>query len=172
MSETTRQDGIGHPDALDRLWNPHRMAYVRGESKPTDDSEGECPFCRIPTLDDETGLVVHRGELVFAVLNLYPYAPGHLMVCPYRHIADYTETTPEEAEEMSVVTKQALHTLRKVSNVQGRRRRGDRRAPAPARRATVARRPELHAGDREDQDAAGAAAGHPAPARRVVGRAP
>ena len=51
MSETTRQDGIGHPDALDRLWTPHRMAYIRGESKPADDSEGECPFCRIPALD-------------------------------------------------------------------------------------------------------------------------
>jgi ATP adenylyltransferase len=119
VSETTRQDGIGHPDALDRLWTPHRMAYIRGESKPTDDSEGECPFCRIPSLDDDHGLVVHRGELVFAVLNLYPYAPGHLMICPYRHIAGYTETTPEEAEEMTVLTKQALHTLRKVSNVQG-----------------------------------------------------
>ena len=78
------------------------MAYIRGESKPADDSEGECPFCRIPGLDDADGLVVRRGELAYAVLNLYPYAPGHLMVCPYRHIADYTETTVEEAAEIAV----------------------------------------------------------------------
>jgi ATP adenylyltransferase len=119
VSNTKWQDGIGDPDELERLWTPHRMAYIRGESKPADDSEGECPFCRIPSLDDATGLVVRRGERVFAVLNLYPYAPGHLMVCPYRHIADYTETTPEEAEEISVLTKQGVHALRRVSAVQG-----------------------------------------------------
>ena len=48
---------------------------------------------------DDEGLVVRRGELAFVLLNLYPYAPGHLMVCPYRHIADYTETTDAEAAE-------------------------------------------------------------------------
>ena len=119
MSESLHQDGIGAPDALDRLWTPHRMAYIRGESKPSDDSAGECPFCRIPSLADAEGLVVRRGEVSYAVLNLYPYAPGHLMVCPYRHIADYTETTAEEAEEIGVLTKEAMHTLRRVSAVQG-----------------------------------------------------
>jgi ATP adenylyltransferase len=113
------QDGVGEPDALDRLWTPHRMAYVRGESKPADDTEGECPFCRIPSLDDAEGLVVHRGELAYAVLNLYPYAPGHLMVCPYRHIADYTETTTGETAEVAALTKGAMRTLRAVSGVQG-----------------------------------------------------
>jgi ATP adenylyltransferase len=119
VSESLHQDGIGAPDALDRLWTPHRMAYIRGESKPLDASSGECPFCRIPQMDDDAGLIVHRGGLAYVVLNLYPYAPGHLMVCPYRHIADYTETTAEEAEEIGVLTKEAMHTLRRVSAVQG-----------------------------------------------------
>jgi ATP adenylyltransferase len=113
------QDGIGQPDHLDRLWAPHRMAYIRGESKPADDSAGECPFCRIPGLPDDDGLVVRRGELAYAVLNLYPYAPGHLMVCPFRHLADYTDTTSEEADEIGLLTKQAMRTLRAVSGVQG-----------------------------------------------------
>jgi ATP adenylyltransferase len=114
------QDGIGAPDGLERLWTPYRIAYLRGENKPADDSAGECPFCRIPALgDDVAGLVVRRGELSYAVLNLYPYAPGHLMVCPYRHIADYTETTAAEAEEMSVLTKTAMRVLRTVSNAEG-----------------------------------------------------
>ncbi len=95
------------------------MAYIRGESKPADASSGECPFCRIPGLDDEEGLVVRRGELAYAVLNLYPYAPGHLMLCPYRHLADYTETNAEEAEEIAVLTKQAMAALREVSKVDG-----------------------------------------------------
>jgi ATP adenylyltransferase len=114
------QDGIGAPDGLERLWTPYRIAYLRGENKPADDSAGECPFCRIPALgDDVAGLVVRRGELSYAVLNLYPYAPGHLMVCPYRHIADYAETTAAEAEEMSVLTKTAMRVLRTVSNAEG-----------------------------------------------------
>jgi ATP adenylyltransferase len=117
--ETLRQDGIGSADELDRLWTPHRMAYIRGEDKPTDASSEECPFCRIPTLPDEEGLVVRRGELAYAVLNLYPYAPGHLMVCPYRHIADYTETTDEEAAEIATLTRQAMGVVRSVSGAAG-----------------------------------------------------
>ena len=100
--ETFGQDGVGEQDGLERLWTPYRMAYIRGESKPADDSPGECPFCRIPRQqDDERLLVVRRGKTAYAVLNLYPYAAGHLMVCPYRHLADYTETTPEEATEIA-----------------------------------------------------------------------
>jgi len=115
-----QQDGIGEPDGLDRLWTPYRMAYLRGESKPADDSTGECPFCRIPTLDDDARyLVVRRGVTAYAVLNLYPYAPGHLMVCPYRHIADYTDTTVEEAAEIGAMTKAAMVTLRAVSRAEG-----------------------------------------------------
>ncbi len=114
------QDGIGVPDSLERLWTPYRIAYLRGENKPADDSAGECPFCRIPQQgDDAAGLVVRRGEQAYVVLNLYPYAPGHLMVCPYRHIADYTDTTVEEAEEMSEMTKTAMRVLRSVSSAEG-----------------------------------------------------
>ncbi|MBD8869787.1 HIT domain-containing protein [Nocardioides sp. MJB4] len=95
------------------------MAYIRGENKPTDRTEGECPFCRIPAMGDEEGLVVHRGELAYAVLNLYPYAPGHLMLCPFRHIADYTETTDEEAAEMADLTRRAMSVIRSVSGAHG-----------------------------------------------------
>ncbi|NPC96872.1 HIT domain-containing protein [Nocardioides sp. zg-DK7169] len=117
--ETLTQDGIGRPDDLERLWTPHRMAYIRGENKPSDASSGECPFCRIPRGDDADGLIVHRGEHSFVVLNLYPYAPGHLMVCPYRHIADYTQTTPEEMVEIGELTKRAMTVLRSRSGAEG-----------------------------------------------------
>lgn len=116
---TERQDGLGEPDGLDRLWTPHRMAYIRGESKPGDNSSGECPFCRIPTLPDSEGLIVARGELSYVVLNLYPYSSGHLMVCPFRHIGDYTETTPQEAVEIGDLTKRAMTVIRRVSSAQG-----------------------------------------------------
>ena len=113
------QDGVGEPDQLDRLWTPHRISYIRGENKPADGTPGECPFCRIQRLPDEQGLVVHRGELAYAVLNLYPYSPGHLMVCPDRHIADYTETTGAEAAEIADLTKRAMVVVRAVSGAHG-----------------------------------------------------
>ena len=118
--EVLHQDGIGAPDELDRLWTPYRMAYIRGENKPGDDSAGECPFCRIgASSDDEAALVVHRGARAFVVLNLYPYAPGHLMVCPYRHVADYTDLDEAETDEVARLTQSAMRTLRAVSQAQG-----------------------------------------------------
>jgi ATP adenylyltransferase len=117
--DVLHQDGLGERDALDRLWTPHRMAYIRGQNKPADETSGECPFCRVPGLSDEDGLVVRRGDLAYAVLNLYPYSPGHLMICPYRHVADYTETTAEEAAEIAALTKEAMTTIRSVSAAHG-----------------------------------------------------
>ena len=117
--DAARQDGAGVPDELERLWTPYRMAYIRGENKPLDDTSGQCPFCRVPTLTDVDGLVVHRGELAYVVLNLYPYSPGHLMVCPYRHVADYTDTTDAEAVEVAALTKRAMTVVREVSGAAG-----------------------------------------------------
>jgi ATP adenylyltransferase len=117
--EVVHQDGPGEPDALDRLWTPHRLAYITGENKPADGTAGECPFCRIQDLDDEEGLVVHRGAATYVVLNLYPYSPGHLMVCPYRHVADYTELGDEETAEVAAFTKTAMRTVRQVSGAHG-----------------------------------------------------
>jgi len=123
MSEqepSVAQDGTGDADGFQRLWTPHRMAYIKGENKPTGSAADEgCPFCRIPRLPDDEGLVVARGQAVFAVLNLYPYNSGHLMVCPYRHVADYVELDPDETGELAEFTKRAVRTLRAASGAHG-----------------------------------------------------
>ena len=120
MNEQLHQDGVGVPDEFERLWTPHRLDYIRGHNKPTDSDAGQhCPFCRIPTLEDGEGLVVHRDELAYVVLNLYPYSPGHLMVCPYRHVADYADLTPDEAGEIADLTQRAMRTIRNVSGAHG-----------------------------------------------------
>ncbi len=96
------------------------MAYIQGENKPTGSAAGEgCPFCGIPSLSDEDGLVVARGSAVFAVLNLYPYNGGHLMVVPYRHVADYTELDEAETVELAAFTKKAMTALRAASGAHG-----------------------------------------------------
>lgn len=119
-SEPEQQIGVGTPDAFQRLWTPHRMAYIQGQGKPSGPGAGDgCPFCAIPGKSDEDGLIVARGDEVYAVLNLYPYAPGHLMVVPYRHVADYTELTDAESAELAALTKQAMVALRAAAGAHG-----------------------------------------------------
>ena len=99
------------PDGLERIWTPHRMAYIR---TGTDDDQG-CPFCAIPGHPPEESLVVARGRTTYAVLNLHPYNPGHLMVVPYRHVAGLEELDDEEAAELMAMTQQAIRVVRAVS---------------------------------------------------------
>src|SRR5215468_2640357 len=113
------QDGAGEPDQFQRLWTPHRMAYIRGAGKPKDTSGSECPFCRIPSLPDEEGLIVARGTVAYAVLNLYPYNGAHLMVCPYRHVADYTDLTAGEVAEVGSLTQDAMLAIRAATGAHG-----------------------------------------------------
>jgi ATP adenylyltransferase len=105
-----QQDG----DRLERLWAPHRLAYV----STTTDADG-CPFCMIPTLPEEESLVVARGEYVYAVLNLHPYNPGHLMVLPYRHVADLEALTIDEEAELARYTREAVVAIRSTSRPHG-----------------------------------------------------
>jgi ATP adenylyltransferase len=105
----------GDPDGFGRLWTPHRMAYIKGENKPTHDEAGDdCPFCAAPGRSDEDALIVARGTHVYAVLNLYPYNSGHLMTVPYRHLADYTELSVDETAELGAFTQTAMTVIRAV----------------------------------------------------------
>lgn len=120
MEQVDPDELAGVPDGFQRLWTPHRMAYIGGENKPIDDAAGPgCPFCRIPTQDDEAGLVVARGELAYVVMNLYPYNPGHVLVCPYRHVPDYTDLTDAEVAEVGSLTRTAMRVLRTVMSPSG-----------------------------------------------------
>jgi len=107
---------IGEPDGLERLWTPWRMAYVQSGDSSTEPAG--CPFCAAPA-DDVHGLVVARGELVYAVLNRFPYNPGHLLICPYRHVADYTDIDAAETAELAAFTQTAMRVIRKVSAPHG-----------------------------------------------------
>jgi ATP adenylyltransferase len=100
-------------DSFDRLWMPHRMAYIKGEGK------SGCAFCSIVDMSDADGLVVARGDTVYVVLNLYPYNAGHVMVVPYRHVADFTDLKDDETTELSAFTARSMTVLREVSNAQG-----------------------------------------------------
>jgi hypothetical protein len=143
------------PDGFERLWTPHRMAYIEGE-KPTDEAGSGCPFCAAPAKSDPEGLIVARGELCYVVMNLFPYNPGHVLICPYRHVPRYLDLTDAETAEFTALTKTA-----------GRRCRG-RGALASARRATVGRRRELPTDHRPNQGVAAAARRRPQHTRRSL----
>lgn len=106
----------GVPDAFQRLWTPHRMAYITAGA---DAMRAECPFCAAPGKSDADGLIVHRGRTAYVLLNLFPYNSGHLLVCPYRHIATYDQASPEEVAEIGELTQTGMRVLREVSRCDG-----------------------------------------------------
>lgn len=117
--DTILDRGVGEEDHLQRLWTPYRMTYLAEAPMKRDNGKTEQPFTDIPQLTDEDGLVVARGELVYAVLNLYPYNPGHLMVVPYRRVSELEDLTdPESAELMSFIQK-AIRVIKNVSRPHG-----------------------------------------------------
>lgn len=124
MPESYVDGGVGVPDRLVRLWAPYRMSYIVKDAAQVDqaatDQAGkrpkrENPFVKIPQLSDEEGLIVARGELVYCVLNLYPYNAGHMMVVPYRQEANLEDLTPEETAELMAFAQKAIRVLKKVS---------------------------------------------------------
>ena len=106
----------GVPDEFQRLWTPHRMAYITAGPDPL---RAACPFFEAPGMADEDALIVARGRTAYVLLNLFPYNSGHLLVCPYRHIATYDQATDDEVAEIGALTQQAMRVLRSVSRCDG-----------------------------------------------------
>lgn len=101
---------------IDALWTGWRSQYLTSLPNPFEGShsEGRSVFAQIldsDLTDDET-FIVHRGELVFAILNAYPYAVGHLMVLPKRQIASLSELTPDENLELWSTVTHASEVLK------------------------------------------------------------
>jgi ATP adenylyltransferase len=99
---------------VERLWAPWRLEYV-GQA----DEQDDCIFCRAAEGDDESGLVVHRGPEAFVLLNKFPYASGHVMVAPYRHVGEFSELGDGEALEIHRLAAQGMGALAEVYGPQG-----------------------------------------------------
>ncbi|MGB8386712.1 HIT family protein [Mycobacterium sp.] len=117
--DTILDRGVGERDHLQRLWTPYRMTYLAEAPMKQENAEPAQPFTDIPRLSDEEGLVVARGELVYAVLNLYPYNPGHLMVVPYRRVSELEDLTDTESAELMAFTQKAIRVIKNVSRPHG-----------------------------------------------------
>jgi len=89
------------------LTAPWRAGYVRKAL-----TMKGCIFCdAIKSEDDRKAAVLFRGRQNFIMLNRYPYTPGHLMIAPCRHVADFTKARPDEGQELIELLQSALRIL-------------------------------------------------------------
>jgi ATP adenylyltransferase len=95
---------------MERLWTPWRMQYIKGESG---DEPGTCIFCELPAKgDDESVFILAREGQAFAILNKFPYNPGHLMIAPFRHVADFADLEEQELVDTSRLLRRAVAVIR------------------------------------------------------------
>lgn len=107
---------------LEQLWAGWRNEYVvevteKERSGATDD----CVFCAIamsgpPSADNG---IVHIGQHCFAVLNAYPYASGHLLILPIRHVEELDNLTEGESAELWTTTLAALAAIGRAYSPEG-----------------------------------------------------
>jgi ATP adenylyltransferase len=91
------------------LWAPWRIEYITGPKT------GECIFCAAAAGRDDGGEhVVERGDRCFTMLNAFPYASGHVMVAPYRHVGDLDAAEDRELLEIMRLARRAVAALRDV----------------------------------------------------------
>jgi ATP adenylyltransferase len=121
--------------SLDHLWAGWRREYVvsagsgqPGEASTPGDSNGDrsddpahCVFCRIAASGPPSAQngVLWVGPLTFAVLNAYPYASGHLMAMPLRHVASLGDLSEDEASELWSTTRRAVAALEAALGPEG-----------------------------------------------------
>jgi len=99
---------------VDRLFSPWRHTYV---TRSTD--ETGCVFCDALESDEGRSLIVAEGPTCFAILNLYPYNSGHLMIVPRRHIGTLAALDHVELGELGVLTRRAEIALSEAYQPQG-----------------------------------------------------
>ncbi|MDA8359504.1 MAG: HIT domain-containing protein [Actinomycetota bacterium] len=110
---------------LEQLWAGWRQEYIAtataADRHPERDANDGCVFCRIAGsvgASTDNG-VVWRGETCLAVLNAYPYASGHLLVLPARHVGDLGGLTAPESTELWRATTEAVAAVERAYQPDG-----------------------------------------------------
>ena len=129
------------------LWAPWRVKYI------THPDGNECIFCvKSQQQDDEKNYVLYRGEYAFALLNIYPYNNGHVMVAPYKHTGELSELSEDEMHEINDIVRMFVAKMKEQMNPQGfnigmnigRGRRGPARCGRIGRTAGAGFQDHLH----------------------------
>tara|TARA_B100000900_G_C20328202_1_gene613071 strand:- start:38 stop:550 length:513 start_codon:yes stop_codon:yes gene_type:complete len=105
------------PNRDNKLWAPWRMEHIK---RDLSHDTNKCVLCiEVNKLDDRKNLILFRGKFSFIIMNLYPYNNGHLMVCPYRHIASLSKLNKETLSEIMKLISKSSEILRKILNAEG-----------------------------------------------------
>jgi ATP adenylyltransferase len=106
---------------LDRLWTPWRYQYIAGAGGEEKKDESSCVFCSLiaDPEADERNYVLCRAAHNFALLNLYPYTSGHLMIVPYEHSSELDALPKETTDELMDLAKRAQSVLREAYRPEG-----------------------------------------------------
>src|SRR3990172_9883176 len=99
---------------MKQIWAPWRMAYLEDHTRQQD-----CFLCDVGAGQDGDTIVVWRGVRVYALLNAFPYANGHIMVAPYRHGGQLDALDEDEATELLAVTRRVIRALRVAYRPEG-----------------------------------------------------
>ena len=84
------------------------MSYVTSAGAP----DAPCVFCSaLAAGDDRRALILRRGERAFLILNAFPYATGHLMAMPIRHVARMEDATADELAETMALVQESVRAL-------------------------------------------------------------
>src|SRR5690348_5506855 len=97
------------------LWAPWRIEYITGPK------EGDCIFCAAAASrnEDPAHQPVDRTEHCLTILNAFPYAPGHVMVAPVRHVGTLEDLTPDEMLETMQLARRAILAIRRAMTPDG-----------------------------------------------------
>jgi diadenosine tetraphosphate (Ap4A) HIT family hydrolase len=106
-------------DTYERLWNGWRAAYVGSSPDQSVDAHSVFSLILQSGLSDELTYTVHRGTLVFAILNAFPYTTGHTLVVPYRQVANLEDLTPAESSELWATVTDAVRAVKSAYKPDG-----------------------------------------------------
>jgi len=100
---------------MEKLWAPWRIEYIKNEKK-----NDECIFCCKPLENDhQKNLIVYQGKTCYVIMNYYPYNNGHLMIVPYRHLADLSSLSSDEKIEIMELLEHAVEILKQDMSPHG-----------------------------------------------------
>jgi ATP adenylyltransferase len=99
---------------MEKLWAPWRIRYILGPK------ETGCFLCAKPSeSDDRKNLVLVRDRTCYALLNAYPYNPGHLMIAPYKHTGEMADLAENEMADLMILTRRCQQILTKAMKPEG-----------------------------------------------------
>ena len=99
---------------METIWAPWRIKYILGKKS------GSCIFCYKISKDyKRKNLILYEGSHCLVIMNKYPYAPGHLMVIPKRHLKELGELTSDETVDLFDLVKLGISAVQKALNPHG-----------------------------------------------------